>query len=300
MPSSLSKLYDEGVDGEAQLTLEVRPSVEAFLANPTNAVVAGASWLYFCAAPTLYGIVFWGRPSADDVRILCRALAGELATAVEPHVSYVDARGVDSVDGEAFAVLSQYVQANHAALSRKVTRLALVRPAGFPGAVTAGFYEVLDSPYPAAVFATPADALAWLEHPLVAVHQGRNPTGLALDAQLTALRAQFAGVSPLVAKLRIVVEDALLDIDLPRAAKLLAVSPRTLQRRLAEQDTSFASVVVSVRIAVAERKLRDSDASLTAIAHEIGCASAQHFSTLFREHTGKTPSEWRAQVRGAR
>ena len=31
---------------------------------------------------------------------------------------------------------------------QKVRRLALVRPTGLAGAVTAGFYEVLDAPYP--------------------------------------------------------------------------------------------------------------------------------------------------------
>jgi transcriptional regulator GlxA family with amidase domain len=32
---------------------------------------------------------------------------------------------------------------------------------------------------------------------------------------------------------------------------------------------------------------------VTAIAYETGFADATHFSRLFREHVGATPSEWR-------
>jgi len=33
--------------------------------------------------------------------------------------------------------------------------------------------------------------------------------------------------------------------------------------------------------------------SITALAHELGFASAQHFATVFKRYTGRTPTEWR-------
>jgi len=41
--------------------------------------------------------------------------------------------------------------------------------------------------------------------------------------------------------------------------------------------------------------LADTDHKITSIAFEVGCASLQHFSTLFRKATGVAPSEWRAR-----
>jgi AraC-like DNA-binding protein len=35
--------------------------------------------------------------------------------------------------------------------------------------------------------------------------------------------------------------------------------------------------------------------NLSSVAFEVGCASLQHLSSLFRKVTGKTPSEWRRE-----
>ena len=43
--------------------------------------------------------------------------------------------------------------------------------------------------------------------------------------------------------------------------------------------------------------LLESDAKLTSVAVEVGCASLQHFSSLFRKLTGESPSAWRARHR---
>jgi AraC-like DNA-binding protein len=41
--------------------------------------------------------------------------------------------------------------------------------------------------------------------------------------------------------------------------------------------------------------LADTDSALTEIAYDVGCASPQHFSTLFRRVSGVAPSTWRAR-----
>jgi transcriptional regulator GlxA family with amidase domain len=49
-------------------------------------------------------------------------------------------------------------------------------------------------------------------------------------------------------------------------------------------------------VRVAERLLRDTSSSLGAVAVEIGCASQQHFSTLFKRLTGESPSAFRTRT----
>src|SRR5262249_20264346 len=47
----------------------------------------------------------------------------------------------------------------------------------------------------------------------------------------------------------------------------------------------------------AQQMLADTDEKITSIALEVGCASLQHFSTLFRKATGVSPKEWRERAR---
>ena len=46
------------------------------------------------------------------------------------------------------------------------------------------------------------------------------------------------------------------------------------------------------RIEAAQRLLQESPSNITAIAHELGFSSSQHFATVFKRHTGRSPSEW--------
>jgi len=68
---------------------------------------------------------------------------------------------------------------------------------------------------------------------------------------------------------------------------------RTLQRRLAEAGTRFATELGRARVAKAQHLMRTTDLKLSAIALDIGCATQSSFSDLFRRITGRTPSEWR-------
>lgn len=76
------------------------------------------------------------------------------------------------------------------------------------------------------------------------------------------------------------------------AAKL-AMSPRTLQRRLAGEGTRFTAVVDELRLESAQRLLRDRTMSVTEVGYHCGYADSAHFSRSFRAATGLPPSEWR-------
>jgi AraC-like DNA-binding protein len=257
---------------------------DALLSHAPPTCLPGHGWATFRLARDVFGFSVWGRPSRDAVVALTHALEAELRPEVPAHVSLVDTRRLDGVDAGAFEVLHRYVTKHHARLASQVTRLALVRPPGLPGAVVAGFYRTLDSPYPTEVFDAAAPAAAWLgvDDALVA----------ALEARLDAL----TGVDPLVARLRALLE-ATPGLAVGVAAKQLALSARTLQRRLADAQTTFVDEAVAARVRVAQRLLLDTDAALTAIAIDAGFSSPQHFSADFKKATGESPGAWRAARR---
>jgi AraC-like DNA-binding protein len=167
-----------------------------------------------------------------------------------------------------------------------VTRLALVRPAGLGGAIVAGAYDVLPRPYPVEVFDAIAPAAAW-----VAAEAELDAERIA--ALLAEIHADATGGGPVVAALRGWLGAHLAEPSVAAAALALGTSERTLQRKLQEADTTFLHQVAEARVRAATRLLLDSDAPLTAIAYEVGCASLQHFSALFRKHTELSPSAYR-------
>lgn len=243
-----------------------------------DVVGSGEGWAHFCARPTLWGVLLWGRSGRDGIAALARSLVEELVDPALPHGSLVDARRIEGVDTGAFETLSSYVDEHRDALATQVQRLALVRPAGMEGAVVAGFFEVLPKPYPVATFASSTEALAWLEE---------DP---AIADELDALYAELAETPPVVNSLRTVLHDYPAIAD---AAKRLGMSERTLQRRLREAKTSYQEQLNQARIRDAQKLLLDTDTPITAIALEVGCSSPQHFSALFRRLVGQTPSDFR-------
>ena len=84
------------------------------------------------------------------------------------------------------------------------------------------------------------------------------------------------------------------------AARGLALSTRSLQRRLAEKKTSFRQELDGARVRLAQELLREGDTSITEVAIHVGLTSPQHLSTLFRKLGHPNPSEWRARARANR
>ena len=261
--------------------------VDDYRDDPVGASLALSRALVFCARPTLWGFALWGTPTQTDLARIVPLLRLELGREAEPHASLIDARRLESSDPRAFAVLSKYLRANFDAFRRQVTRLALVRPPGVLGATVAGFYQVAGAPYPVRVFDDLPAACTWLRAP-----------GLA--AQLDAAVADTSHISPLVMALRRWLDAHLDDASLARAAKAVSRAPRSLQRDLEAAGTSFHGEVDAARVRLAKRLLVETDSPLTEIAYDVGCASPQHFSTLFRRVTSMAPSDFRSAQSGTR
>jgi AraC-like DNA-binding protein len=262
----------------------VRASVDeqAFRSDPVGSYVAGPSFLYFCARPDVWGFMLWGNPSRAILERLTALLAIELEPRVAPHVSLVDVSALELVDGGAFDALARYVTGHFDALAQAVTRLAIVGPSGLAGASAAGFFRVVTPPYPVEVFGSLDDAGAWL-----------GIEDLAFTHTLTATRRDLLGLAPIVVDLMAVLEAHIRDITVEQAATQLELTSAALQRRLIEAGTTFLKEHARARVRIAKRLLLERDASISGVARDVGCASVQHFSTLFRRHEGQSPAAWR-------
>ena len=79
------------------------------------------------------------------------------------------------------------------------------------------------------------------------------------------------------------------------AAKELHMSPRTLQRKLAEAKTSYLQLVDDTRKDLALRYIEDPHRTLTDITFSLGFSQQSAFTRAFRRWTGLSPSDYRAR-----
>ncbi|WP_424965307.1 AraC family transcriptional regulator ligand-binding domain-containing protein [Dinoroseobacter sp. S375] len=77
------------------------------------------------------------------------------------------------------------------------------------------------------------------------------------------------------------------------AANALHMTPRTLIRRLEADGTSFQAIKDGLRRDIAIRRLQLEEASIEAIAQDVGFSSAASFHKAFHRWTGATPSSYR-------
>ena len=84
---------------------------------------------------------------------------------------------------------------------------------------------------------------------------------------------------------------------LDKIAERMRVSPRSLQKRLSQQGTSFERVLSETRRALALRYLRDTDMSLTEIGFLLGFSEQSAFTRATKGWFGKPPRVLRDEAR---
>jgi AraC-like DNA-binding protein len=120
-------------------------------------------------------------------------------------------------------------------------------------------------------------------HPMIRANlarESREPE--SLSRQVNYLIARRLGSRPL---------------SLPSVAQELGLSARSFQRRLAEERTSFRSLVRDQRRTLAESLMKDRSVTVTDVAHTVGYAETAVLSRAFKVWTGASP---RAFVRKER
>ncbi len=76
-------------------------------------------------------------------------------------------------------------------------------------------------------------------------------------------------------------------------AERMNLSPRTLVRKLASENTSFKQLSNEVRLRLATELLDRTNFSIKQIATRVGFTNANSFSRAFKAVRGETPVEWR-------
>lgn len=166
-----------------------------------------------------------------------------------------------------------------------------------PGYPVAAYEELFGVPVR---FGAPESA-AWLAPDALSTPLASRDPMLRryLEAHAEQLLSQLpARTPPVVAQIREAVlgELATSGADLARVAKRVAMSTRTVQRRLEEAGTSYQDLVDEVRCAMAQRLLRDRARSITDVAFELGYADLKGFYRAFKRWTDAAPAEWRKRA----
>lgn len=242
-------------------------------------------FLYAVTEGGLHATLACGAIDEPAAHAVCACWRSSLGA--PPHASLFDVVALASADARAFQIISQFLGAARSSIASDVRRQAVVCGPSLGAAVVLGYYAMFPPPFPMQTFQRRADALTWLgaTADADALERVAREVGLGLDATLADLRAHLD-------------REPLAEVSLATAARWLAVTPRTLQRRLAASGAEFSDELSRARVARAQRLMLERDDSLTAIALDVGCSSPSTFSELFRRVTGETPTAWRRRNQG--
>ena len=260
--------------------------IAVFLDHPMESWVSGQRWLVCCPSASLMVLLAWGKGSREDAEQVMDTFAADLA--IGPHVYFIDARRMDPrPDPEAFAAFVERLVPQWHLYRGHVTRCALVLPPGLTAAAIVGFFSMASPPFQTRYFADPVTALEWAGAP--------DPGGLL--ASLDDLQERASGTPTLLFRLRALLDTDPAGANVESAGRELALSVRSLQRRLLEAGTSYRKESNAARLRKAQRLLASTEMKITSVALEVGCSSSQHLSALFRKMTGQSPGAWRATHR---
>lgn len=143
-------------------------------------------------------------------------------------------------------------------------------------------------------FTVPREVLAT---PLIT---GNRATRSHLEKVLLSDVPHHDQARPLTQRVRQLLQSGLRKGVLPTAEALaheLAMSARTLSRRLQDEGQSLSRLLAQVRIERAEQLLREGRLNLQDVAVQAGFADASSFSRAFKRATGLTPAEQRERLR---
>jgi AraC-like DNA-binding protein len=128
--------------------------------------------------------------------------------------------------------------------------------------------------------AASSELLRMLEAHADRMIEGLRPTGLTVAEVARLVGEELQGGEP----------------TLPRIARRLGMSPRTLQRRLELEATSFADILDQTRRHYAEAYIRDRGLALTEIAYLLGFSEQSAFTRAFSRWYGMPPGAYRSRA----
>lgn len=88
------------------------------------------------------------------------------------------------------------------------------------------------------------------------------------------------------------------DLHIEAVAAALAMTPRTLQRRLLEEGARFVQLRDQVRLDFARQALAAPECNLPELAQQLGFADTANFYHAFKRWQGCAPGQYRRQLKG--
>lgn len=262
---------------------------DQYFASPAGKVLHRRS--FFCSSPggDLYTLWAWGTLDVPDTHELFEVLDAVTRHPGPRRRQLIVLRHVHHVTLTSMQLFTQRLPLLHR-YRDGIAREAVVRPSGVVGVIAAGFYEVLPQPFPGRAFTELTEALPWL---------GAGPCDAWLEAAVAFEESARTAHAQEVEALPSVFALHGLRLTLRDGAQRLGLSPRTLQRRLAEAGTTFEAERQRAALARAQELLVAGDADVKAIAWEVGFRSPSAFIEMFRRRTSLTPGEWQRRQREA-
>jgi AraC-like DNA-binding protein len=208
----------------------------------------------------------------------------------------------DPPDDPAFVAMAECAAATHVLLLRRWTG-AEVRPLevrfghGRPASL-APYEGVFDCPVR---FDQPRTAVVFRRETMdLGLHTTQPELASFLEG-LARRRAEKLPKDDIVSLVREVVRAGLPEGDpgLPRVARTLGVSPRTLQRRLLDHGFDYLRLVDEIRHGEALSLINAPEVPLAEIGYRLGYSDAKAFRRAFRRWTGVSPAEMRRGKDGA-
>jgi AraC-like DNA-binding protein len=83
------------------------------------------------------------------------------------------------------------------------------------------------------------------------------------------------------------------EVTLESVASRLAMTPRTLQRRLRDEGTTFRRMLDDYRRELASRYLTNALLTVDEVAYLLGFSESSAFHKAFKRWTSKAPAEFR-------
>jgi AraC-like DNA-binding protein len=119
-----------------------------------------------------------------------------------------------------------------------------------------------------------------------------------LESHARMLLEQLPSAPDIVGRVREAIESELRggNPNLDSIARRLAMSPRTLQRRLRDQGVVFNDLLDTMRFRAAKSYLAQGDVAGAEVAFLLGFAEQSSFNRAFKRWSGRTPTDYRRRT----
>ena len=242
-------------------------------AAPVGHCLVGTTFVVWCATPELQGSIFWGALDESTVREVL-AVGDFIRNPVisSRRRALTDCSAVERVEPDLLLAFSARQRNASQPWSETLERQAFVVPEGLPGMMMAGSLSSAGAAHPVRVVRSLDEAFEAIDHPLAR----------AAHAAASAIAGEVRGSDVLLSRLRVQLRHSLDRATIESSAAALGMAPRTLQRQLAQLDTSFSDELRRVRLATAETLLVHTELKIEAIATQVGFGTASRMSQYLR------------------